>query len=104
MNLSTYLKEIQKELRVTTFPTQQVVINFTLFVILFTAAMAVYLGALDLGFGEGILKAINHFSNAPIAELNNVVATTTNATTTATGIVNLVPTSATSVPTNILLK
>lgn len=94
MNLSTYLKEIQKELRLTTFPTQQVVINFTLFVILFTAAMAAYLGALDLGFGEAILKFIARFKTSGAAEnLNSqipaVVATTSDllnniATSTAT--------------------
>ncbi len=61
MNLSTYLKDIQKELKLTTFPSQNVVVNFTLFVVLFTAVMAVYLGALDLGFGEAILKGINYF-------------------------------------------
>lgn len=58
MNLSTYFKEIQKEMRLTTFPNQTTVVNFTLFVILFTAVMAAYLGVLDLGLGDTILKAI----------------------------------------------
>ena len=99
MNLSNFLRDVQKELRVTTFPNQNIVINFTLFVIIFTAIMAVYLGALDLIFGEAILKGINHFSTSGV-DVNAIVATTTNAT----GTVNLAPTSATSVPTNILLK
>lgn len=58
MNIANYLKDIQKEMRQTTFPSQAIVINFTLFVIIFTAAMAVYLGALDLGFGDAILRGI----------------------------------------------
>ena len=79
MNLSTYIKDIQKELKLTTFPNQQTVINFTLFVIIFTAAMAVYLGALDLGFGDAIIQGINKYStNGPKA----IISTTTNATST----------------------
>lgn len=81
MNLSTYLKEIQKELSLTTFPSQTVVVNFTLFVVIFTAVMAVYLGALDLGFGETILKGINYAKVNGVVEINNVVASTSNATT-----------------------
>lgn len=99
MNFTNFLKGVQKELRVTTFPKQDVVINFTLFVVIFTAIMAVYLGALDLGFGEAVLKGINYFSTGGV-DVNAVIATTTEATATST----LVPTSATSVPTNILLK
>lgn len=91
MNLSTYLKEILKELRLTTFPTQNVVINFTLFVIIFTGAMAAYLGALDLGFGEVVIQGINNYK-VPVVE---VASTTIDiATTTATN----------SIPTNILVK
>lgn len=81
MNLSTYLKEIQKELSLTTFPTQTIVINFTLFVVIFTAAMAVYLGALDLGFGEAVLQGINNYKNPEVIQ-----ATTTASTTTPTEI------------------
>lgn len=57
-NYKNYLQEILKELHLTTFPTQNVVINFTLFVILFTAAMAAYLGTLDIGFGKGTISFI----------------------------------------------
>jgi len=100
MNLSTYLKDIQKELKLTTFPSQTVVVNFTLFVVIFTAVMAVYLGALDLGFGEAILKGINSVKQT--TDINAVIATTTEATSTFSAPV--IPASATSVPTNILLK
>ena len=61
MNLSTYLKEILKELKLTTFPSQNVVITFTAFVIIFTGVMAAYLGALDLGFGEVVIQGINNY-------------------------------------------
>jgi preprotein translocase SecE subunit len=84
MNLSNYLKEIQKELKVTTFPGQNIVINFTVFVIVFTAIMAVYLGALDLGFGEAILKGIEILKTGG-SDVAPVVATTTNATSTLIG-------------------
>lgn len=57
-NYKNYLQEILREMRLTTFPTQNTVINFTLFVILFTAAMALYLGALDIGFGKGMISLI----------------------------------------------
>lgn len=101
MNLTNYLKEIQKELRLTTFPTQAVVVNFTIFVILFTAVMAIYLGALDLGFGEAILKAINNLKTSGAAEVVQQVATTTASTTpdaaTTSSLLN-------TVPANILVK
>lgn len=58
MNISKFLKEIQVELKETTFPSRNTVIMFTSFVIFFTAAMAIYLGVLDLGFGEGIIKLL----------------------------------------------
>lgn len=98
MNLSTYLKEIQKELRLTTFPSQNTVINFTLFVVIFTAVMAAYLGVLDLGFGETIIQGINNFKT-PQAVVE--IATSTASTSVDT---TLVPVSATSVPANILVK
>ena len=94
MNLSTYIKEIHKELRLTTFPSQNVVINIIAFVIIFTAAMAVYLGALDLGFGETVLSGINTYKT-PIVE----VATTTDASILAT-----TTTASTTVIPNILVK
>jgi len=81
MNLSNYLKEIQKEMKLTTFPGQNVVINFTIFVIIFTAAMAAYLGALDLGFGEIVLQGIENYKTENVVELASTTiqtATTTN--------------------------
>jgi preprotein translocase SecE subunit len=80
MNLSTYLKEIQKELNLTTFPSQNVVVSFTLFVVIFTAVMAVYLGALDLGFGEVVIQGLNNFKGQVVSE----IATTTSSVATST--------------------
>lgn len=95
MNLSTYLKEILKELSLSTFPSQNVVITFTIFVIGFTAVMAAYLGALDLGFGEVIIQGINNYK-VPVIEVasTTIDIATTTATTSAT----------TSIPTNILVQ
>ena len=80
MNLSTYLRDIRKELSLTTFPKQDVIINFTLFVIIFTAIMAVYLGALDLFFGEAVLSGINKLKIA-VPVVQPVVDTIPQATT-----------------------
>jgi preprotein translocase SecE subunit len=63
MNITTYLKEIQKELQQTTFPNRQTVINFTSFVILFTILMSAYFAALDLGFGKLVIGFISKFAN-----------------------------------------
>lgn len=82
MNLSTYLKEIQKELKQTTFPSQNIVINFTAFVIIFTGVMAAYLGVLDLGFGEAIIQGINNYKTPQVVtEISTTTATTTPVAT-----------------------
>lgn len=57
-SIMQYLNDVKVELRQTTFPSRATVISFTSFVVLFTAVMAVYFGALDLGFGEAVLKII----------------------------------------------
>ena len=87
MNLSNYLKEIQKEMKLTTFPSQNVVITFTAFVVIFTAAMAAYLGVLDLGFGEVVLQGIeNYKTEKVVSEISSTtVNTATNTATTTTG-------------------
>lgn len=94
-----------KEMKVTTFPSQTVVINFTVFVIAFTAVMALYLGALDVGFGDVMIEGINKVRGAGIFEAREqVVASSTVATSTP-----IVPTSATesiqnSIPVDLLNK
>jgi preprotein translocase SecE subunit len=59
--MKKFFKEIQKELKLTTFPSRNIVFAFTAFVLIFTAIMAVYFGVLDLGFGESIIKFITRF-------------------------------------------
>ena len=75
MNIATYLKEIRRELSLTTFPKQEIVINFTLFVVLFAAVMAVYLGGLDLIFGESVISLLNNYGNQ---DTNGLISTTTD--------------------------
>lgn len=94
MNLSNYLKEVVRELKLSTFPTQNTVLNFTIFVIVFTAAVAVYLGALDVVFGKGTVSGIEILRTSEVLapyraeSVNNIVevASTTIdiATSTAT--------------------
>jgi preprotein translocase SecE subunit len=93
--MSNYLKAVVKELRLTTFPTQNVVVNFTLFVILFTAAMAVYLGALDIGLGKGTISLIENLKasyslgqNTPIVELASTTMDTATKTASVTDILS----------------
>jgi len=90
---ANYLKEVVRELKLSTFPTQNTVLNFTIFVILFTAAVAVYLGALDVVFGKGTVSGIEMLRSSEVlapyrANVNNIVevASTTIeiATSTAT--------------------
>ncbi len=85
MNLSNYLKDVLKELRLSTFPTQNVVINFTLFVILFTAVMAALLGLLDIVFGKVILDGISTLRESSFASQFHAVKQIIDiATSTAT--------------------
>jgi preprotein translocase SecE subunit len=85
MNLSNYLKEVVRELKLSTFPTQNVVVNFTIFVIVFTAAMASYLGVLDVGFGKGVLSLIEILKTSDFAQnIKPVVEAVQVATSTAT--------------------
>ena len=90
---ANYLKEVVRELKLSTFPTQNTVLNFTIFVIVFTAAVAVYLGALDVVFGKGTVSGIEMLRSSEVlapyrANVNNIVevASTTIeiATSTAT--------------------
>ena len=102
-NYKNYLQEILKELKLTTFPTQNVVINFTLFVILFTAAMAVYLGALDLGFGKGTLSFLETMKSSDfVLQFKNANEIVEVATSTATSSIDTA--TNTAAVTNILLK
>jgi preprotein translocase SecE subunit len=58
----TYFKDVQRELRQTTFPTKDFTFYYTLFVIAFAAVMAIYFAMLDLGFGKLLLSYIEAFA------------------------------------------
>ncbi|MBI4132891.1 MAG: preprotein translocase subunit SecE [Candidatus Sungbacteria bacterium] len=48
--LTTFLKEARIELKKVTWPTRRDTVRYTLAVILLSLAVAVFLGALDVGF------------------------------------------------------
>ena len=48
--LTTFLKEARVELKKVTWPTRRETIRYTLAVVLLSLAVAVFLGALDVGF------------------------------------------------------
>jgi preprotein translocase SecE subunit len=62
MNIKKFFSEIIIELKQTTFPSQNIVFSFTLFVIVFTILMSIFLALLDLGFGEAVIKFITNFN------------------------------------------
>lgn len=55
--LSTYVKESVEEMKKVTWPTKKETYHYTLLIIGISLIMAIFLGALDYGFQEGI-KAI----------------------------------------------
>lgn len=55
--LSTYVKESVEEMKKVTWPTKKETYHYTLLIIGISLIMALFLGALDYGFQEGI-KAI----------------------------------------------
>ncbi len=59
MNIKKFFGEIKYELSQTTFPSRAVVTVFTVFVVIFSAVMALYLAGLDLGFGEIVISGIS---------------------------------------------
>jgi preprotein translocase SecE subunit len=61
-SISTYLKDVQKELKQTTFPSKDYTFYYTTFVVLFAALMAIYFAALDLGFGRLLLAFLDNFA------------------------------------------
>lgn len=101
-NYKTFFQQILKEMKLTTFPTQNVVVNFTLFVIGFTAVMAIYLGALDLGFGKVTIAFLEGLKTSDFAaqfkDVSNVIEMATS-TATSTDI-----STSTATVTDILLK
>ena len=52
--LSTYLKESAAEMKKVTWPTRKETYNYTLLVIIVSLAVALFLGALDFVFAQGL--------------------------------------------------
>lgn len=59
--LANYLKESLEELKKVTWPTQKQTYNYTLLVIGVSLAVALFLGALDYIFSEGLQVIISKF-------------------------------------------
>lgn len=53
-NPLTFLKEVRKELKQVTWPTRQETTRFTMIVIGFSLATAVFLGLADFGFSKAV--------------------------------------------------
>ncbi len=53
-----FIKEAYIELRKVTWPSKQEVINYTITVIFISIAVAVFLGALDMGFSSVIERIL----------------------------------------------
>lgn len=59
MNIFTYLKSVQAELKEVAWPTRAQTISFTIIVILLSAFFAVFLGGVDLGFKTALTYLLN---------------------------------------------
>ena len=57
--LIQFFKEVWAELRKVVWPTRQQTIKYTAVVIVFSVALAVILGAVDLGLSSTLEKVIN---------------------------------------------
>lgn len=55
----SYLRESKEELEKVSWPTRRDTIRYTLATVIMTAVMAVFLGALDLGFTTGLRELID---------------------------------------------
>jgi preprotein translocase SecE subunit len=60
-SILTYFKEVQREIKQTTFPTKDFTFYYTLFVIVFAVVMALYFALLDLGFGKALFYYLQTF-------------------------------------------
>lgn len=58
MNLLNYFKETKAELREVKFPTLSQTITYTMTVIILSFIVAVFLGAIDFGLKEGLVKLL----------------------------------------------
>lgn len=59
--LVKYVRATIAELRQVSWPTRQEAVTYTILVIVISAVVAVYVGAFDYLFSEGINQIINNF-------------------------------------------
>ena len=56
--LANYLKETRLEMKKVNWPTRAETLRYTLFVVVLSIAFALFLGALDFGFLQGLERII----------------------------------------------
>ncbi|MFZ4648455.1 MAG: preprotein translocase subunit SecE [Patescibacteria group bacterium] len=59
--LTTYIKASIEEMKKVTWPTKKETTNYTILVIVFSLAIAIFLGALDFIFSLGLAQVITKY-------------------------------------------
>lgn len=59
--LTTYVKESYEEMKKVTWPTKKETTNYTILVIIFSLAVALFLGLLDYVFSLGLAQIITKY-------------------------------------------
>jgi preprotein translocase SecE subunit len=75
MSFTQYLKDTQAELRHVAWPTQTQTILYTVFVVLFSVGISVYLGLFDFLFTSSLSRIVGVQTGTPVESVE--VATTT---------------------------
>lgn len=57
--IKSFLEDSRQELKRVNWPTREETIKYTMFVIVFSVALALYLGALDFGFVKGLQELVS---------------------------------------------
>jgi len=57
--IKSFLEDSRQELKRVNWPTREETIKYTMFVIVFSIALALYLGALDFGFVKGLQELVS---------------------------------------------
>lgn len=84
MSFSQYIKDTQAELRHVAWPTQTQTILYTVFVVLFSVATALYLGAFDFLFTTSLARIVENATPISPAESVEVATTTLPTFSTST--------------------
>lgn len=59
MNLFNYIKSVQAELKEVRWPTREQTITYTLLIVFVGVILGIFLGAIDLGLKEALVRLIN---------------------------------------------